>query len=66
GDGYVDICRGEAPEKAEIDCLMSASTLRFMLCGAAVRGVDTVFLRGGRLSEKDLWRASFPSWKGTE
>ena len=54
GDGYVDICRGEAPEKAEIDCLMSASTLRFMLCGAAVRGVDTLFLRGGRLSERPV------------
>ena len=54
GDGYVDICGGDAPESAVIDCLRSASTLRFMLCAAAVRGVDTSFIREARLGERPV------------
>lgn len=54
GKGYITLCRGEAPAEAVIDCLRSASTLRFMLCCAAAKGVGTVFLRDSRLRERPV------------
>lgn len=44
----------EPPQKAEIDCGESGSTLRFLIPVAAALGVETVFYGGGKLPERPI------------
>ena len=61
-DGYtVDPVRA-IPEKAELNCCESGSTLRFMLPIAGALGVDATFLMAGRLPQRPL----SPLWEEME
>ena len=54
-DGYFFINPiKNAPEKAELSCDESGSTLRFLLPVAAALGVDATFLTKGRLMSRPL------------
>lgn len=50
------------PEKAELNCHDSGSTLRFMLPVAGALGVDTIFRMEGRLPQRPL----SPMWEEME
>lgn len=53
-DDRVEIRGGDVPEKARIDAGESGSTLRFMLCYCAARGIGASFVTKGLLGERPL------------
>lgn len=53
-DGYFVAPVRQIPEKAELNCCESGSTLRFMLPIAGALGVDAVFRMEGRLPQRPL------------
>ena len=60
--GYTVDPVGVIPEKAELNCCESGSTLRFMLPIAGALGVDATFLMAGRLPQRPL----SPLWEEME
>lgn len=61
-DGYAVIPAAVIPEKADLHCNESGSTLRFMLPVAGALGVETIFHMGGRLPNRPL----SPLWEEME
>ena len=61
-EGYAVDPVGVIPEKAELNCCESGSTLRFMLPIAGALGVDATFLMAGRLPQRPL----SPLWEEME
>lgn len=61
-DGYTVFPAERIPEKAELDCNESGSTLRFLLPVVGALGVDTTFLLSGRLPQRPL----SPLWEEME
>lgn len=51
---FLTVIPGKAPEKAELFCRESGSTLRFLLPVAASLGTETVFYGEGRLGKRPL------------
>ena len=60
--GYAVMAVEQIPEKAELNCHDSGSTLRFMLPVAGALGVDTIFRMEGRLPQRPL----SPMWEEME
>jgi len=60
--GYTVTPAAHIPERAELNCCESGSTLRFMLPVVGALGVDAVFLMEGRLPRRPL----FPLWEEME
>lgn len=61
-DGYHVVPAEKIPERAELPCCESGSTLRFMLPIAGALGVDTTFRMEGRLPQRPL----SPLWEEME
>jgi len=61
-DGYTVHPIGNLPEKAELPCCESGSTLRFLLPIVGALGVDATFRMEGRLPERPL----SPLWEEME
>lgn len=61
-DGYTVIPARKIPEKAELPCQDSGSTLRFLLPVVGALGVDATFLPEGRLAQRPL----SPLWEQME
>ena len=61
-DGYTVRPIGKLPEKAELPCCESGSTLRFLLPIVGALGVNTTFRMEGRLPERPL----SPLWEEME
>ena len=60
--GYAVMAVEQIPEKAELNCHDSGSTLRFMLPVAGALGVDTILRMEGRLPQRPL----SPMWEEME
>ena len=60
--GYQITPIGDVPQKADLNCCESGSTLRFLLPIAGALGVDATFHMAGRLSQRPL----SPLWEEME